>query len=83
MPEIIDKFTSNRTKYSLVKIDENKYCVMKEYRGFFGPVKQFSCTTLNGTDIFTDLLAASVSIDTLERTRYIFNALKLQYGEIE
>lgn len=67
----------------LIQIHGDSYCVQRTYKNWLGKIKvDYYLTCRNGTNFTSTALSDCVTIDTLERCEYIFNANCIQMGAL-
>lgn len=70
--------------FDLIKVAEGQYCVRKRFKTFWlkKPKQKFMVLNRIGTTFTFDELAGYITIDSLERCEYVFNANVLMEGAL-
>lgn len=75
--EVIKKYKN----ISLIKIDENNYCVQREYKNLLRQNKiDFYCLNRNGLTFTYDSLCNNITIGEYERCNVVCNANCIMKG---
>lgn len=76
---IIDTFKN----VDLVQITEDRFCVRRRFKSFFGKDKiDYFCLNLNGIDLTFDSICTGITVGSFERCRHVFNANALRLGKV-